>query len=122
VLVATDIAARGIYWPITRCYQLWFPNIPETYVHRLVVLDVLEMVVLHLFVAYIPTGKTFKTYKSRCKTVVIINIIGILEVLNCRQVKNSNRSGGAHKSRKSKFLNKIKIDLVYKHKKRLLFW
>jgi hypothetical protein len=66
----------------------------------------------------IPTGKTFKTYKSRCKTVSDHQYhwhSGSPELPAGSAKKNSNRSGGAHKSRKSKFLNKIKnvgIDLV----------
>jgi hypothetical protein len=76
-------------------------------VHRIGQLDVLEMVVLQsLFVVKmnIPTGKTFKTYKSRCKTVSDHQYhwhSGSPELPAGSQKKNSNRSGGAHKSRKS---------------------
>lgn len=107
VLVATDIAARGIdidQLPYVINFDL--PNIPETYVHRIGRTGRAG----NGGIAISFCGKDEKTYWKDIEKLIKVDV----KVINDHpypwkdaspeageKPKNSNRSGGAHKSRKS---------------------
>ncbi len=108
VLVATDIAARGIdidQLPYVINFDL--PNIPETYVHRIGRTGRAG----NGGIAISFCGRDEETYWKDIQKLIKVDVKriddhpfpwtgkGAEEVVN--PPKNSNRSGGAHKSRKS---------------------
>ena len=107
VLVATDIAARGIdidQLPYVINFDL--PNIPETYVHRIGRTGRAG----NGGVAISFCGKDEETYWKDIKKLIKVNVAEITDHPYpwtgkadepVEPQKNSNRSGGAHKSRKS---------------------
>lgn len=109
VLVATDIAARGIdidQLPFVINFDL--PNIPETYVHRIGRTGRAG----NEGVAISFCGKDEHQYWKDIQKLIKVDVqivndhpypwhSGNSETKHTTQQKNSNRSGGAHKSRKS---------------------
>ena len=109
VLVATDIAARGIdidQLPFVINFDL--PNIPETYVHRIGRTGRAG----NGGIAISFCSKDEHTYWKDIQKLIKVDVktvndhpyhwhSGSPETAPGSQQKNSNRSGGAHKSRKS---------------------
>lgn len=109
VLVATDIAARGIdidQLPFVINFDL--PNIPETYVHRIGRTGRAG----NGGVAISFCGKDEHPYWKDIQKLIKVDVqtindhpypwqSGTPEAATSQKTKNSNRSGGAHKSRKS---------------------
>lgn len=109
VLVATDIAARGIdidQLPFVINFDL--PNIPETYVHRIGRTGRAG----NEGVAISFCGKDEHQYWKDIQKLIKVDVkivsdhpypwhSGSQETAPASATKNSNRSGGAHKSRKS---------------------
>ncbi len=109
VLVATDIAARGIdidQLPYVINFDL--PNIPETYVHRIGRTGRAG----NGGIAISFCGKDEHAYWKDIQKLIKVDVktindhpypwhAGNPEVASDSKPKNSNRSGGAHKSRKS---------------------
>ncbi|WP_281635274.1 DEAD/DEAH box helicase [Flavobacterium marginilacus] len=108
VLVATDIAARGIdidQLPFVINFDL--PNIPETYVHRIGRTGRAG----NGGIAISFCSKDEKDYWKDIQKLIKVNVETIDNhpypwhsgnpVADSNPPKNSNRSGGAHKSRKS---------------------
>ena len=109
VLVATDIAARGIdidQLPVVINFDL--PNIPETYVHRIGRTGRAG----NGGIAISFCSKDEHTYWKDIQKLIKVDVktvsdhqyhwhSGSPELPAGSQQKNSNRSGGAHKSRKS---------------------
>ena len=109
VLVATDIAARGIdidQLPVVINFDL--PNIPETYVHRIGRTGRAG----NGGIAISFCSKDEHTYWKEIQKLIKVDVktvndhsfhwhSGSPESAPASQQKNSNRSGGAHKSRKS---------------------
>jgi ATP-dependent RNA helicase RhlE len=109
VLVATDIAARGIdidQLPFVINFDL--PNIPETYVHRIGRTGRAG----NKGIAISFCGKDEQHYWKDIQKLIKVDVkiindhpypwhSGVPETTASATQKNSNRSGGAHKSRKS---------------------
>ncbi|HEY0091110.1 MAG TPA: DEAD/DEAH box helicase [Flavobacterium sp.] len=108
VLVATDIAARGIdidQLPYVINFDL--PNIPETYVHRIGRTGRAG----NGGIAISFCGKDEEVYWKDIKKLIKVNVTeitdhpfpwsGKTEDVGEQPAQNSNRSGAAHKSRKS---------------------
>ena len=109
VLVATDIAARGIdidQLPVVINFDL--PNVPETYVHRIGRTGRAG----NGGIAISFCSKDEHTYWKDIQKLIKVDVktvsdhqyhwhSGSPELPAGSQQKNSNRSGGAHKSRKS---------------------
>lgn len=109
VLVATDIAARGIdidQLPFVINFDL--PNIPETYVHRIGRTGRAG----NKGIAISFCGKDEQQYWKDIQKLIKVDVkiindhpypwhSGAPETTATATQKNSNRSGGAHKSRKS---------------------
>ncbi|MFV8334788.1 DEAD/DEAH box helicase [Flavobacterium sp. RSP29] len=109
VLVATDIAARGIdidQLPVVINFDL--PNVPETYVHRIGRTGRAG----NGGIAISFCSKDEHTYWKEIQKLIKVDVktvndhpyhwhSGSPETAPGSQQKNSNRSGGAHKSRKS---------------------
>ena len=108
VLVATDIAARGIdidQLPFVINFDL--PNIPETYVHRIGRTGRAG----NGGIAISFCGKDEKDYWKDIQKLIKVDVTTINDhpypwhsgspTAEAGAQKNSNRSGGAHKSRKS---------------------
>jgi ATP-dependent RNA helicase RhlE len=118
VLVATDIAARGIdidQLPYVINFDL--PNIPETYVHRIGRTGRAGNGIAISFCSKDEHGywkDIQKLIKVDVKTVSDHPYIhaGSPTASGTAKPKNSNRSGGAHKSRKSDASKQNKKTLV----------